>query len=148
MKRAPPLDLQCDSLPHPFSMLVFAGTELAKILDQKSLKTKCKSWERRTRLQQSAVKLSTFLRNHKTQMKIDVTGTMTTLKRSFTKQCSIESAVHKIDCVGGPEVHKNMVFQDVGDDGVMRRLLQKVDEFPVSRGTDDHPLGEVSGDRT
>ena len=73
---------------------------------------------------------------------------MTTLTRTFAKQCSTEAAVHKIDCEGGPEVHKNMVFQDVGDAGVMRRLLQKVDEFPVSRGTDDHPLDELSGDRT
>jgi hypothetical protein len=72
---------------------------------------------------------------------------MATLTRSFAKQCSTQAAVHKIDCEGDPVVQKNMVFYDVGPADVMRRLLQKVEELPVSRGTDDHPLGELSADR-
>ncbi len=55
MKYTPPLDLQCHSLPHTFSMFMFAGTVLTKNLAQKSRKRKSKYKHKRTRLSQSGI---------------------------------------------------------------------------------------------
>jgi hypothetical protein len=55
MKCAPPLDLQCHSLPHTFSILMFASTSLTKNLAPKSRKRKSEWKHKRTRFPQSAV---------------------------------------------------------------------------------------------
>jgi hypothetical protein len=73
-------------------------------------------------------------------MTIDESGSMDTLEQRFGKQCSTEAEVVKIVYEGGYVVHKNMVFYDTGDTGVLCSLLQKVSGIPVSRGTDSHPL--------
>jgi len=82
------------------------------------------------------------------KMAIEKSGLVATLETSFAKGCSLKAPVVQVVYpASGYFVHQNKVFYDAGDAGALRRLLKKVEETPVCRGTETHPLGEALEDR-